>query len=179
VHNGVSAPETLERAPLTPSGCDIRSFPYMPLEVTLRDSNFFAVCSAEEFKAAVSLWCASWHQVPAASLPNEERVLARLAAVGLGRWRRIRQRALYGFVLCSDGRLYHPVIAVRALDAWAIRLRQQSRASGRHRREREAREAAAKQGIAAAMPRQSHSNARDWEVIPPKPPHLARRLPMS
>src|SRR5262249_23249587 len=66
---------------------------------------------------------ASWHQVPAASLPDDDRVLAQLAGYGrvIREWQKVRDGALRGWVKCSDGRLYHPVVAEKALAAWASR----------------------------------------------------------
>jgi hypothetical protein len=37
-------------------------------------------------------------------------------------WARIREQALEGWQLCSDGRLYHPVVAEKALEAWIENL---------------------------------------------------------
>lgn len=99
----------------------------MPLHVArLRDSDLAAEASPEACWYAVLLWAASWHQVPAASLPDNDAVLTRL--LGLGRdvktFRKHRDDALRGFVLCSDGRLYHPVVAEEAVKAWNSKLRQ-------------------------------------------------------
>lgn len=108
-------------APLTPPACDLRDFAFMPLDVArLRDSDLAIQVGAEEFRAAVLLWCAAWHQVPAASLPDDDKVLAALAGYGrvVAEWRKHREGALYGWVKCSDGRLYHPVVAEKACDAW-------------------------------------------------------------
>lgn len=113
--------------PLTDSTCDLRAFPFMPLDVVrLRDSDIAALSTAEEFRAAVLLWCASWHQVPAASLPDDDRVLAQLAGYGrvVAEWRKVRAGALRGWVKCVDGRLYHPVVAEKARDAWAAKHEQ-------------------------------------------------------
>ena len=106
--------------PLTPPDCDLRNFPFMPLDVLrLRDSDLSALESAEAFRAAVLLWCASWHQVPAASLPKDDHVLSNLAGFGrvVKEWQKVKKGALRGWVECDDGRLYHPVIAEKALDA--------------------------------------------------------------
>lgn len=106
--------------PLTPPDCDLRGFAFMPLDVVrLRDSGLAIEASGDEFRAAVLLWCASWHQVPAASLPDDERALAVLAGYGRDArgWKRVRDGAMRGWVRCSDGRLYHPVIAAKALES--------------------------------------------------------------
>jgi hypothetical protein len=82
----------------------------MELDVRrLRDSEFAAGVTGEAFRAGVLLWCAAWHQVPAASLPDNDTELANLAGYGrvVKEWRKVREQALTGFVKCSDGRLYH------------------------------------------------------------------------
>lgn len=119
--------------PLTPADCDLRDFPFMPLDVVrLRDSDLTAMETAEAFRAAVMLWCASWHQLPAASLPDDNRVLANLAGYGrvVKEFEKERDGALRGWVRCSDGRLYHPVVAEKAMIAWQakqVRMRKMNR----------------------------------------------------
>lgn len=117
-------------APLTPPDCDLQDFSFMPLHVArLRDSDLAAEASPEACWYAVLLWAASWHQVPAASLPDNDSILARL--LGLGRdvktFRKHRDAALRGFILCDDGRLYHPVVAEQALNSWNAKLQQRWR----------------------------------------------------
>ena len=117
-------------APLTPPGCNVASFPYLPLDVLrLRDSDLAALATGDEFKAAILLWCKSWTETPAGSLPNEPRVLARVAGVALAEWEGIAAMALRGWVLCTDGRLYHPLIAERVLRAWIDRLKLKDRSA--------------------------------------------------
>jgi len=114
-------------APLTPPDCDLRDFAFMPLDVVrLRDSDLAVTAEADEFRCAVLLWCASWHQVPAASLPDDDKVLAQYAGYGrvVKEWLKVRTGALRGWVQCADGRLYHPVVAEKASEAWTAKLRQ-------------------------------------------------------
>jgi hypothetical protein len=116
--------------PLVPSDTDLRDFHFMPLDVArLMNSDLVAVASGEEFRAAVLLWCKSWHQVPAASLPTDDRMLAHLAGFGrdLESWRAVKGVALRGFILCDDGRLYHPVIAEKAVEAIEAKRKQRDR----------------------------------------------------
>lgn len=114
--------------PLVASEVDLRDFPYMPLDVVrLRDSDLSACATGDEFKAAVILWCASWHQRPAASLPADDRILARLAGVSLPEWQELRAGALRGWVKCSDNRFYHPVVAEKAKEAWEAKERRKQR----------------------------------------------------
>ena len=69
----------MTHAPLTQPDCDLQDFPFMPLHVArLRDSDLAATVDPEAAWYAVMLWAASWHQIPSASLPNDEMVLARL-----------------------------------------------------------------------------------------------------
>lgn len=113
-------------SPLIPNNVDLRNFPYMPLDtVRLRDSDFAALTDAEAFRAGILLWCASWHQVPAGSLPDDDRVLANLAGYGrvVKEWQKVRAEALHGWILCSDGRYYHPVICEKAMESWQGKLK--------------------------------------------------------
>lgn len=103
----------------------------MPLHVArLRDSDLAAEEDPEACWYAVLLWAASWHQLPAASLPDNDAVLTKL--IGLGRdlktFRKHRAGAMRGFVKCADGRLYHPIVAEQAIAAWEGKLRQRWRA---------------------------------------------------
>lgn len=110
--------------PLTPPECDLTDFQYMELDVRrLRDSKFAATPNGDAFRAGIMLWCAAWHQIPAASLPDDDVELANLAGYGrmpisVKEWKKVRAEALYGFVKCTDGRLYHPVIAEKAIAAF-------------------------------------------------------------
>lgn len=110
-------------APLVAADVDLRDFGYMPLEVVrLRDSELAGEASADVFRASVLLWCASWHQIPAGSLPNRDRTLADYSRTG-ARWTRIKAEVLAEWVECSDGRLYHPDIARAATSVWVHRPR--------------------------------------------------------
>lgn len=110
--------------PLTPPDCDLRGLSYMPLDVQrLRDSDLALISTGDEFKAAVLLWSASWLQVPAASLPDDDLRLAKLLGMEAKAWRKVKLAALRGWEKCSDGRLYHSVVAEKACEAWAERLK--------------------------------------------------------
>lgn len=128
-------------APLTPPDCNLRGLPFMPLHTErLLDSDMMALSTGEEFKTALRLWCKSWNQEPAASLPDDDRILAHLAGKELPAWRKVRDMALRGFVKCSDGRLYHPVIAQEAINAMQRREEHQAAKDGDNERKREERE---------------------------------------
>lgn len=115
-----ATPQDRRGTPLPPN-VDIRTFDDMPLNVrAVRDSDTLAEVSDEGFKAAFQLWCAAWHQIPAASLPDDDAKMARLAGYGrdVKKWKKIKNEALRGFLICSDGRLYHLYMADKAWAAW-------------------------------------------------------------
>jgi hypothetical protein len=136
-------------APLVPAEVDLRGLPFMPLDtVRLLDSDFFALATGDEFKAAIALWAKAWQQVPAGSLPDDDRILAHLSGAG-PKWRKVKGMALRGFLKCSDGRLYHPVIAEKTVEAWQQRVAYETRKA----------EFSACQSARARKRWQSHGNA--------------------
>lgn len=116
--------------PLTPAKCDLRDFAFMPLDVArLRDSELASNETPQACWAAVQLWAASWHQVPAASIPNDDKWMAQQCGYGrvVKEWLAVKPGALRGWIECSDGRLYHPVVAEKAGEAWQAKLAQRWR----------------------------------------------------
>lgn len=115
---------------MTPAAADLQDFAFMPLHVArLRDSDLAGEGDPAGCWYAVLLWCAAWHQLPAGSLPDNDAVLARLCGLGrdLRSFRKHRGDALRGFVRCSDGRLYHPVVAEQVIASWQKKLEQRWR----------------------------------------------------
>ncbi|WP_258897531.1 YdaU family protein [Burkholderia glumae] len=107
--------------PLTPADCNLRDFPFMPIEVKrLLTSETWVLGTGDERAAAITLWLESWHQIPAASLPADDRMLGHLSQAKS--WKRVKDHALRGWVKCADGRLYHPVAAEKVLEAWLSKL---------------------------------------------------------
>lgn len=116
--------------PLTPPDCDLRDFRFMAVNVVaIRDSACAAADRAEVFRSNFLLRCASWHQVPAASVPNDDRALATLAGFGrvVREWQKVREEVLQEWVLCSDDRYYHPEQAEKAISAWTAKNAQRAR----------------------------------------------------
>lgn len=127
--------------PLTPADCDLTGYRWMPLDVVrVIDSDTFGLSTGDEFKTAFRLWAKSWLQVPAASLPDDDRLLAHLAGLELQRWKKQRAVALRGWILCSDGRLYHPVIAEKAVEAMGKREEHNEREQNQQTRQQRYRE---------------------------------------
>jgi hypothetical protein len=127
-----------------PVDVDLRDFAYMPVDIVrLFGSEFHAKANDAEWRAGMTLWLKSFHQVPAASVPDDDTLLARLAEMGrdLRAWRRVRSMALHGWTRCSDGRWYHPVVAEKALEAWRAKVDRRERTrratEERERRRRE------------------------------------------
>jgi hypothetical protein len=108
---------------------DLRGMAYMALfGDRLFKSTTWIEARPEARCASLQLyWHAFAHEVPAASLPDHERVLADHAGLTLKVFRRVRDQALRGWVKCSDGRLYHPVLAEIANEAWAARVSHRAR----------------------------------------------------
>lgn len=112
--------------PLTAPEADLRGMPYMPLDLhRLFESDFYALASGEEFKAALTLWGKSFYQIPAGSLPADERLLAYLS--GAKCWAEVKDMAMHGWVKCADGRLYHATVAEKVAEAWGARLNRRAR----------------------------------------------------
>jgi hypothetical protein len=118
--------------------------PFMPLDTSrLLDSDFMALATAEEFRCGFTLWCKAWQQVPAGSLPDDNRILAHLSGAR-DKWCDVRDMSLHGFVKCSDGRLYHPVICEKAIEALPHRQEfKRGKSAAAERKERERNDRAA------------------------------------
>jgi hypothetical protein len=134
--------------PLTPPDCDLRGYDFMPLfGGKLFGSRLYtkALRNPRAGLAAIKLWWIAWQQCPAGSLPDDDDDLAMLADFGTDAkgWRAVREIALHGFVLCADGRLYHPILCTEALDAFERR---------RKERERKAQQRAKKEGTGGGSP---------------------------
>lgn len=116
--------------PLVPAEVDLRDFGFMPLDVRRLLTSETWIEAADTPKvghAAMCLWAEAWHQLPAASLPDNDKVLARLAMCDARTWAKLRPKILAGWVKCSDGLLYHPVVAEKALESWKAKLSQRER----------------------------------------------------
>lgn len=135
-------------APLVPPDCDMRGLNFMPLDAAgLIESDTYALLNGPEFKAAMALWCKSWtSQVPAGSIPSDDRIIAHLAHLSLADWQAVKEGALRRWVLCSDDRYYHPVVCARALERMPARqefAEKKSADAERKQRERDDRKALA------------------------------------
>lgn len=109
--------------PLTPADCDCTDLDGFMLNVErLMASELVALSSLEVIGAALLLWSRAWKQKPAASLPDDERVIAAFAKLSVPRFRKMRDEVLRGFVKCSDGRLYHRTLSAEAVGAYERKI---------------------------------------------------------
>ncbi len=110
----MAAPE-----PPIPPDADLRHMPSYMIDVqALLDSDLAAFGDPAANWYAVLSWCASLHQVPAGSLPDDDSVLAYLVRLGrdVRTWKKMRDKgSLKGWEKHSDGRLYHPVVTKKVL----------------------------------------------------------------
>jgi uncharacterized protein YdaU (DUF1376 family) len=64
--------------------------------------------SGDQVKAYLYLLCRAWHQIPIATLPNDDVRLARMARVSLDEWDRIKPEILAQFRSNGgNGRIYN------------------------------------------------------------------------
>lgn len=130
------------RAPLVPADVDLRGYEYMPLYADrLFSSETWIKAPAEGKVAALRLWTHAFlKESPAASLPDDDVLLSEYAGYGVAvkTWKKIRPAAMRGWAMCSNGRLYHQVLADIAMLAWDARQesRNEQERKERHRRER-------------------------------------------
>ena len=121
--------------PLVPEEVDLTDFKFMPLEVArLLDSEWWTLACLTDPRlcmAALNLWAKAWHQRPSASLPDSDPVLATWSRLSLADFKELKHAIMGPWVLCSDGRWYHPVVAEKAIDAWAEKVGYRSRKAQR------------------------------------------------
>lgn len=115
---------TASLEPPIPPDADLRHMPSYMIDVqALLDSDLAAFGDPAANWFAVLSWCASLHQLPAGSLPDDDAMLAYIVRLGrdVRTWRKMRAKgALKGWIRHSDGRLYHPVVTKKVLDLLQI-----------------------------------------------------------
>lgn len=146
-------------APLTAPDCDCTDLDGFMLNVErLMASELVALSTHEEVAAAIFLWSRAWKQRPAASLPDDDKVLAAFARLPLKRFLKVKQNATRGFVKCSDNRLYHKVLSEEATRAYEKKLAFRTKRETEAERLRKWR--ANKAGNAFHTPDETHDEAR-------------------
>lgn len=128
-------------APPVPPYCDCTDLDGFMLNVEkLMASELVALANHEQVAAALFVWCRAWKQIPAASLPDDDDVIAAFARLPVARFRKHRAKIMRGFKKCSDGRLYHSVLAAEALVAFEKKVKFRNKREGDAERLRKWRE---------------------------------------
>lgn len=117
-------------APLVPADADLTDFPFLQLEVDrLRRSKSWLIAKRKPAVGfyMVNLWMGVWHNVPAGSIEDDDDVIADVAMCDPRQWSKVKADVMRGWVKCSDGRLYHPVVAEKVIAAWIRKIEQRLR----------------------------------------------------
>ncbi|MDB5825650.1 MAG: hypothetical protein JWR21_4354 [Herminiimonas sp.] len=111
------------------SALDMRSIACMPVDVSFVLLSDVWLCAASDpvaAVAAISLLLRSWHQVPAGSIPGEDRVLAAMSQCDVTEWSRIRSSVLACWTVGDDGRYYNADVVAKAGIAAAERAKKEA-----------------------------------------------------
>lgn len=130
--------------PPIPDDVDLRNLEWMPLHIDkLVSSRAWRDAKRRPDLAffMMNLWMAAWKEVPAGSLPNDDRTLREIAGCSPQRWPTARQPVLRSFVAATNARIYHPTIVEEAIRAWELK-------TSRHAKMKDARKAKAAKRIA-------------------------------
>ncbi|WP_454021294.1 DUF1376 domain-containing protein [Azospirillum sp. Marseille-Q6669] len=110
--------------PLVPAGIDLSGYDYMPLYVTrLRKSRTWVRCKRRPAHGfyLMNMWTEAFtsHE-QAGSLPDDDDLLADAAMCPPDEWEAIKADIMSGtgWILCNDGRWYHPVVAEVVIEVW-------------------------------------------------------------
>lgn len=117
--------------PLTPKDCDLRNMDWFPLQhKRMRRSSFWLHASDTVKALSVELWCESFEQVPAGSLPDDDVALADVCGFGrrnIEEWHAVKDHVMAAWTLCSDGRWYHPTVCEVAMEVFIRKLQDRAR----------------------------------------------------
>lgn len=120
------------------AAADLRAYDWFPLQhKRLKRSSWWLAASDLARSRSIDLWCEAYEQVPAGSLPSNDAELAIYAGFGrdIPGFLAAKPELMAPWVLCSDGRYYHPVLCEIANTAWA--LREESRVKEREKKRKQ------------------------------------------
>jgi hypothetical protein len=124
-------------SPLVPPEVSMGGNDWFPLyHRRLRKSRWWRIASDVARSRNVDLWCHAFEETPAGSLPDDDLELAEAAGFGrdITSFQALKAEIMAPWLLCADGRWYHPALCEVVLEAW-------ERTSERRRKDR-ARQAA-------------------------------------
>ena len=130
--------------PLLNAEVTMRGLTYMPLHIErLQKSKAWLVCKRRPELAfyILNLWMRAWTEEPAGSIENDDDVMSDAAMCPPDKWPKLKEDALRGWVLCSDGRWYHPTVCEIALETWSKRSTAERKRSEDRQRKRAIRNA--------------------------------------
>ena len=157
---GTGASEESLPESLVPEAVDVSTFPWAPVRLKFFvDTTLSVHPDAEPFRALVLLMVKAWEQVPAMTLPDDDRLLASWAGFGrdIEAWAAVREDVMAGWVHCSDGRMHHPEFSRWALQSWEFKQKDARFRDTQSLRARSGRQAKAKN--ASEQPDGSHGPA--------------------
>lgn len=93
----------------------------------IEQSDTWVLASPEMRPWLLMLWMTAWKQVPCGSLPANDELVAARIGMDLRVFRANRDILMRGWVVASDGRLYHPVITEQVLNLVALRNKEATR----------------------------------------------------
>ena len=102
----------------------------------IRQSRSWVMADAETRPWLLVIWLQSWANVPVGSWENDEEFIARCVGASPSWFKVHREELLRGWVMHSDGRLYHPFIISQVNEM----LRRRSSATQRKRKQRMSRD---------------------------------------
>lgn len=145
-----------QRLPKPPFGreVDVRDLDGFMLNTErLMASELVAVSSLEVIGGALLLWARAWKQMPPASLPDNDQVIASFCKLSLDRFRDLRDEVLRGFVKHADGRLYHLVLVDEVRRAFKAKVAYRAKRKKEARRLQEWRNTKKKQAVSPQIER--------------------------
>lgn len=107
--------------PPVPPECTMSGNDWFPLHFDrLRKSKWWRRATDLARARNVMLWGEAYKQVPAGSMPDDDDDLAEAAGFGMDVEAFLAAKAdvMAPWVLCSDGRWYHPTVCEVVLEAW-------------------------------------------------------------
>lgn len=107
--------------PLVPAGVSMGNNDWFPLHFRrMRKSRWWRVSSDIARSRSIDLWGYAYEETPAGSLADDDVELADFAGFGrdVRAWLEHKEEILAAWILCSDGRYYHPTLCEVILEAW-------------------------------------------------------------
>lgn len=134
----------------------------------IKSSDTWAIASPDLRPWLLMLWMTAWDNHPV-GLPGDERAIAGQIGMPVQQFQAHRDVLLRGWQMCSDGRLYHPVLTERVMEMVTRRSKDAARMA-KHRSEK-------KQAVTENVTRDSRVSSPEVRHPPPttsKPKTIGR-----